>query len=165
MNTEQTTAIADASEQLAYASLSGDPAAIEAARNSLRDAQAMQGDAADRATMDELVRVDPVSAAALGWLSSPELEAIVLARPSEFLYPEEVAAVVASPGSLRLVVLARREGRAFADIEAEFKIRDQSNYALAARGNVQNAIAYVKQFEQQDTRRNANLNNARRPRI
>jgi hypothetical protein len=126
----------DAAEMLAYAGLTGDEA-LTAQAYALMD-EAAVGDKAAPSAADrsDLVDADPVSAAALGWLSYPELQRIVSANLDRYLYPDEASAVRLHPEALRTVVRARTDGQAFADLEAR-----RGDYELAARGSSADARA------------------------
>lgn len=128
----------EAAELRTYAGVIGDPELAARARDLGAAAPPDRAGPGvpDEATRAAAVEADPVSAAGLGWLSYPRLQEIVAQDPDRHLDEDEVAAYRRDPTSLRLVVLARVDGRAFADVQAEY---GSDQYALAARGGDEGA--------------------------
>ena len=117
----------EAAELRVYAGVTGDPALTRAARH-----LPAEGGLPDAETRQAAVEADPVSAAGLGWLAYPELLRTVSGDPGRYLSAEEADAFAGDASTLRLVVLARVEGRLFGEVRAE---HGAGRYALAARGD------------------------------
>lgn len=125
----------EAAELRAYAALSSDASLADHARV-IESGQTVDPAGPDDATVRAAVMADPVSAAGLGWITFPDLLAVVRERPGDYLDPDEAAAFAEDETALRLVVLARVDGLPFATVQAE---HGSDGYALAARGDEQGA--------------------------
>jgi len=143
MNREQAAVAAhDAAELLVTAGLLGSKTLEAKAHALLAEAAAGDGNAPTAEDRAAFIEVDPVSAATLGWLSYPDLQAMVAPDPDRYLYPDEAAAVRARAADLRLVVLARTLGKTFLEVRAD----RQPDFDLAARGNPEDARRVWQMF-------------------
>lgn len=131
----------DAAERLTYAAIVGDRGAAAEALREQSPADAV-APSIDPVVRDTIVKNDPISAAAAGWLTFQELVPLLEKDPARHLSEVEVEALTDfGPQILRLVVASRLEGTSFVDAVGRHRAGGKSQYALAARGDVQDIDA------------------------
>lgn len=115
----------DAREKLVYAALLDDLDLAAQARRELADAEAKVAKAVHARLGDriasqlselEAASPDPVLAALNGGLTYDEALDAVRRQPARYLAADEAAEVARDPHALRLVLLARRRDRPFAEV-------------------------------------------------
>ena len=132
----------EAAEVLTYALVGSDAELAAEARRMADTAVAGDRRPVDAETRAQVAAADPVSAAVLGWLDFPSLRKAVRSSPGETLDPEEQAVFAAdtSDQTLRLIVLARADGRPVAEVvQAASTAGGNSGFALAARDDAATA--------------------------
>lgn len=142
-HSEASVARSDAVERRAYAALTGAPELIAAADEAmtLADEADRNADGPNLKVRQAVIEADPVTAAALGWLTLPDLTERVrgAGRRRSLLRPAEVDLIDKEGlGAIRTVVRARLTGAPLEDVAT----RDRgfaANYALAARGSAEDA--------------------------
>ncbi|WP_311215122.1 MULTISPECIES: hypothetical protein [unclassified Arthrobacter] len=143
MNKNQALAIADASERLVYAYVSGNTREIHAAQEDLRIAKDISDGPPSNAVIAQLIENDPIGSAAAGILSFPDLQAIIASDLETHLDPEEVIVVTDNPANLRIVLAARMNGVTL-DEMVNKPLLDRRDFALAARGDRRRAAELVE---------------------
>ena len=135
-------AIYDASDQLAYAVALDDSDAIRAAVQSLTALRPDSEEPSDE-VREVFIAADPVSAAAIGWLTFQELTDRVHLDPAASLDQGELRAFEKyGDHFLRLIVANRTVGAPMIDLLSARKDDiDRSAVALAARGRVEDPDA------------------------
>ena len=133
-NDERALAINDASERLLYATITGEPRELKAAREELALAQEIADSEVPPEVLDTLIKNDPITAAAAGLLTFQDLLVIVSSDLDSHLSPEEVAVVANNSANLRTVLAARITGGNLQEMVDEPTLR-RTDFALAARGN------------------------------
>lgn len=144
MNGSVDLSIHNAAERLTYAALLGDDGAMKDALADLaRPVRVTDEPSAE--VREAVIAADPVSAAAVGWISFSDLVNRVQEAPAQVLEEVELDAFKRhGQHVLRLIVANRTVGAPLEELlEAQQTDIDRSAFALAARGDVSNPDAVV----------------------
>lgn len=139
----------DAAERLTYAALTDDSAGLDDAVALLKHADELEAELPSPEVRAAVVKADPVTAAAVGWLTFDKLSGIVSQQPERYLSKDESAAYAQfGEPVLRVVVRSRVDGVPFEQALVRFSNR-RSDYALAARGVLRNPKVLHKLLREQ----------------